>query len=238
MRTSVVVRNHGMASAVSSGFICLWPACSVTRQPPLNYDEDRERLSYLELCDEWGPVYLREFHHTYVSPYGVLFRRGRIVPESVDYSRSWDRNAPTFYKKIAFGRIKRCPGCSVVIHNSYYKNYYHWTLEALPRLYLVRDRISRARLLLCADVEPFHLQSLEFFRLNGMDFIQRREVALADEVLLPTPVNARYGQHNPGLLREMAAWFRWRVAEGGKCLRNDKPRRVYIVRGPDKPRRL
>ncbi|MGQ9662788.1 MAG: glycosyltransferase family 61 protein [Kiritimatiellia bacterium] len=226
-------RSHSVFPIFSK---CLWPECSVSREPPLNYEEERARLSHLLFKEQWGPVWLLEFRRVLVSPYGVIFRRGRVVAESVDYSRAWDRNAATFYKKILLGRIKRFSGLSVVVHNSYYRNYYHWTLEALPRLYSIRDRLAEARVLLCAELEPFHLQSLELFRPATVGFIRRDELGYAEELLFPTPVNSRYGQHNPTLLREMAAWIRARTPAPA----NDSAEklRLYIVRVGDKPRRL
>jgi len=209
--------------------------CSVSRTPPLNYREDAGALSYLLLDDSWTAVDLHEFFGAYASPYGVVFRGGSVEAVSLDYSMVRQRNNATFVKKIAAGRVRHAPGTCVVANNAFFINYYHWLLEALPRLYCVRDEVRNASLILCDDVTSFHRETLALFECGNVMYVRRDELVRADTLLLPEPVSPRYGQHNPKLLREFADWMRRRV--GRDDGRRNPGRRIYVVRGQDKRRR-
>lgn len=189
----------------------LRPPCEVVRPAPLNYEQDKDVLSYLVLKDSWNGVQLCEFRNVYVSPYGVLFRNGSVENVSVDYSMAGFGNRSSFAKKVLLGRVRRIAGTCVVCHNAFFKNYYHWLLEAMPRLFCIRDEVKDAKLILCSDVDDFHLQSLKLFDLRDIVFVKRDELILAERLLMPGPACEKYGQHNPELLAEMAAWTRGRV---------------------------
>ncbi len=209
-------------------------ACSVQRSPPLNYEADREALAYLVLRDSWAEVTLHRYRHAYASPYGAVFHEGSVEPGPLDYSLLERQKASTFRKKIILGRVKRVSGPSVVCHNTFYRNYYHWLLEALPRLYCLRDDLAGRSLILHQDLEAFHLQSLALFGLAGVIQVRRDELALVDDLLCPGPLSKTYGQHNPGHLAGMSAWIQSRV--GVATGRTAGARRVHIVRGGDKRR--
>jgi capsular polysaccharide biosynthesis protein len=219
------------------GMRTLRESCSVVRLPPLNYyEQDQDALSYLVLRDAWGPVVLHDLEGVYVSPYGVLYRDGRVLPESLDYSHAGQRHVPSFVKKIALGRAREVPGTCVVAHNVWFKNYYHWLLEALPRIFCVRDHIRDAKLILCADVEPFHLQTLKCFDFSEIVLLKRSELILAEHLRFPSPAYGAYGQHRPDLLREMSEWMKCRVG----CTPTDtrRRRRLYVGRGSGKRRQI
>ncbi len=66
-----------------------------------------------------------------------------------------NKNALTFFKKIAMGKFRRVSGDCLVAHNAYYDNYYHWTLEALPRIYSMRE-YTKGLTLLIHENEAVH----------------------------------------------------------------------------------
>lgn len=206
----------------------LRPGCRVKREPPLNAGQPGVDFSYLRHEDSWGPAWAYRFRNVLVSPAGVLFKGGKVIPESLDYSRQQRRNAPTFYKKIALGRVDRLRGAAVVAHNAYYINYYHWLTECLPRLYCVRESLRDRELIVCADLKPFHLQSLEYFGLRGVRRLSRDRLMKVDDLLFPGHPYGGYGQHDPSLLKEMAAWFKTAIGAAGRS--DTPPRKIFIVR--------
>ncbi|NQT91380.1 MAG: glycosyltransferase family 61 protein [Lentisphaerae bacterium] len=214
----------------------LVPPSRVRRRPPLNWEDDSKGLDYLCFDDEWGAANLFEFSRVHVSPIGTVFKRGRVIPETVDYTRKAHRNAPTFYKKILCRKVRRISGTAVVVHNTYFKNFYHWMLEALPRLFLVRDMIGDATLILCDDVEPFHEQTLRYYDFKDLVMIKRDELAFADRLLFPSPHYEQYGQHNAALLSAMAGWMREK--DGRVHASADRPEKVFVSREPARSRRL
>jgi capsular polysaccharide biosynthesis protein len=182
----------------------------VSRKPPVNYDEISGDRSFIQLKEYIEPTYLCEMRNALVSPYGVVLRNGRVVPESVYSMFTGNRNALTFYKKIALGKVRRVAGDCLVAHNAYYDNYYHWTLEALPRLYSLREHTRDLTLLIHEKTRPFIEDYLAFFPFKDVVRVKDDEVILARKLWLPTHT-ARGLSHHERLVREMAAYLKARV---------------------------
>ena len=214
----------------------LLPPCRVRREPPLNYEADRAGLGYLRFDEDWGATELLEFPKAHVSPIGIAFRRGKVIPETVDYTRMTLRNAPTFYKKIFLRKVRRISGTAVVVHNTYFKNYYHWMLEALPRLFLLRDMIKDATVIVCDDLESFHEETIGYFKVKDVVKIARDELARVDRLLYASPHYEQYGQQNGDLLRAMADWMR--AQDGEDHAGRDGPSKLFLSRGAETARRL
>jgi capsular polysaccharide biosynthesis protein len=198
----------------------------VSRKPPVNYEEFSGDRSFIQLKEYIEPTYLCEMRNALVSPYGMVLRNGRVVAESVYSMFTGNRNALTFYKKIALGKVRRVAGDCLVVHNAYYDNYYHWTLEALPRLYSVREYAKDLTLLIHEKTRPFIEDYLAYFPFKDIVRVKDDEVILARKLWLPTHT-ARGLSHHERLVREMAAYLKARVpydpAEHG-------PEKVFISR--------
>jgi len=211
----------------------LYPEFTVRRTPPLGYDDPALRLSFLRLEDRAGPCYLRELQNALVAPSGLVFKNGRIVPESVHTF-----NPPklgTFYKKLVLGRVKQAPDKCFVMHHPLHLNYFHWTTEMLPRIYSVRDRIRDRFLLLGEESRPWQMEGLRYFDFAGIMHIGRLELARAGELLVPQPLG-RFPVYNERALLEMGAWFRERTPRNGSDFADC--RNLYILREPGKTRNL
>jgi capsular polysaccharide biosynthesis protein len=213
----------------------LYPETVIRRRPPVNYDDPECRFTYLRMEDTCPACFLHEMRRAFVSPYGMVFKSGRVVPESL-YWGSADRwPEGTFYKKILLARFRRIAGPCVVAHSPFYNNYYHWTTEALPRLFSVKDRLHNARVLVGGETQRFHAETVALFDTAGIETIPFTELAFVNELLLPTNTG-RFPVHNEKLIADMGAWLRERVA--AEPNRSSGPRNVYLARGADKERRL
>jgi hypothetical protein len=213
----------------------LYPRSTIRRVPPLNCANPDEAPSFLRSEETCPACYLRALRRVYVSPAGVVFKWGRVVPESV-YSLSASRvNARTFYKKALLGKVRHVRGRCAVVHNPYYGSYYHWLLEALPRAFCIREQAHDLTLLLGNEERSFHLPTLQFFGFKDIVRIPRDELARTDELLLPGQIGP-YAVHNHEAIAAMAPWMVERTTWDGKEFAGYE--RVYIRRGADKVRRV
>lgn len=213
----------------------LYPATMLRQPPPANSDDSGCDFSFIPLESFYEAAFVCELRRAFVSPGGVVFQNGFVLTESVYNLTRQVRNAPTFYKKILLGRVRRVPGLAFVMHNPYYTNYYHWTLEALPRIFVIRERIRNASLILGPMQRPFHEETLAFFQFPRTVRLALGEVAYSQQLLLPMHL-CPFPQHNEKVIVQMGAWFRQnnkldpaRFSEYGN---------LYVQRGSDKLRRL
>ena len=211
----------------------LYPEITVRRAPPLGYDDPAFHLSFLRLEERAEPCYVRELRNALVAPSGLVFKGGRIVPESV---HTFNPPRPgTFYKKLVLGRVRQAPDKCFVVHHRLHLNYYHWTTEMLPRIYCIRDRIRDRFLLLGDESRVWQTESLRYFEFAGVVHIGRLELARTENLLVPQPLG-RFPVYNEQVLREMGAWYRertpWNGSEFADC------RNLFIMREPGKTRNL
>jgi capsular polysaccharide biosynthesis protein len=177
------------------------------RKAPVNYTQIKNAQSFIKLQEYIEPCYLCELGNAYVSPYGMVFKNGRVVQESVYSMFTQNKNALTFYKKIFLNKVKKVSGECLVAHNAYYDNYYHWTLEALPRIFAVKAYTPNLTLLIHEKLKPFISHYLSFFNFKEIIFIKDNELVLAENLWLPMHT-APGLRHNEPLVREMAAFIR------------------------------
>jgi capsular polysaccharide biosynthesis protein len=190
---------------------------SVTRNPPLNYStEDSDVFNDSTLDASHPPVYLFNVNNAYVSPFGVVFKNGVVEKESVYFYHHHWKNALTFYKKILLRKIVKTDKTCSVIHNGWYDNYYHWCMEALPRLFSMKDKVSQLNLILPSNLKKFHEQTLSFFNINSIIPCKEDELVFAPSVWFTSFTTKGFGQHNPGLIREMSSFFKSKISPTGK----------------------
>lgn len=161
-------------------------------------------------------VYLYSLENAFVSPFGMVFKNGLTVNEAIyDHHKSY-KNMLTFYKKYFLGKIKRTETNCIVIHNSWYENYYHWCLEALPRLFVLKDSIDKINLILPTDLKKFHHQTMAFFDINSITYCDEHELIFTPLLQFSSFTAPGFGEHNPNLIREMSAFFKSKTQSTGK----------------------
>jgi capsular polysaccharide biosynthesis protein len=213
----------------------LFPAHTVRRAPPLNADDPGSRLSFMRREDTIAECSLCHVKRALVSPFGIVMKGGLVLTESLSPFRQGQREAPTFYRKMLLGRVTPVGGRCVAAHNGFYANYYHWTVEAIPRLFSIRERLAGAKLLLGQDVQPFHRATASLFQMAGIVPIGHDELALAEDLLVPSHT-ASFQQNNAEVVTGMGAYFRARVPDDRREFRDFHS--VYLRRGGSQKRRL
>ena len=121
----------------------LFPSFEVNRKLPVNYDTMfMGKESFIHPKESFPPVNLYTLENAHISPYGVVFKNGKIIKESVygmfDAKKQW----PSFIKKIALGRTKVLNETSLVTHHAFYENYYHWLCEIMPRIFISMSNLK------------------------------------------------------------------------------------------------
>lgn len=211
----------------------LYPEQTVHRKLPLNYEEMAKGKEQFILPEEnIDATYLVELSHAYVSPFGVVFRNGFVVKDSVysmfDPRKQW----LTFYKKRLLNKVRKVSGDCLVVHHAYYQNYYHFLLEILPRLFVMKERAPALTLIINETLPSFAREYLSLFRFNDIVYLKDEEIAKVDKIYFPT--HLRGLAYNPAVMREMAAWLRQQLLPDD-AVRG--PERIFISRANAKYRK-
>ncbi len=208
---------------------------TVKRNLPLNYEMPGFNLPAIKQEETYPSVYLYKLNNAFVAPHGIVMKCGRIVPASVSYAWRGRASLRTFYKRILLCRVKFINKTSVVFHNSYYRNYYHWLLEIIPRLFSIKKYLKGTALLVPDDIQSFQYEFLELFDSAGIEKFSPGKVVFTKKLLLPEFTVPDYGGHNPALISAMADWL---IKRAGINKTESTGKRIFIVREQDKVRKL
>lgn len=207
---------------------------TVSRIPPLNNNECDFYFPTIKLTESFPASHLYTVNNALVAPHGIVMHKGKIIPKSISYAWKGRASRNHFYKKILLARVKYVNNTSIVINNSYYQNYYHWMLEAMPRLFSIQEQTQNASLLIPNELSSFHHETLDYFNLKKIIQYPKTHLIWAKRLLLPTPPCPNYGQHNPQLIKDMAKWLK----EKALPIKTSTTKKIFIVRESDKARIL
>jgi capsular polysaccharide biosynthesis protein len=203
----------------------LTEAHEIRRLVPVNF-ADIEKNTFLHTTEKVGPGTLYEVANAFISPYGVVFRNGVAMKESfLNHKAGILKSSATFYKKIFTGKVRRVKGRCLVIHNVFYDNYYHWTIECLPRLFCVREEAKSLKLVIPERLLPFHRFYLELFAFQDIIYVKEDELIRADSVSFPSHITPEPVPHER-IITELAAYILTRLS----ILKDQPTKSVFISR--------
>ena len=205
------------------------------RNLPANFRADDAPLFEHELERVVPPTLLLELRGVSVSSNGILFKDGKILPESFSSSVILDhflRRKRSVLKFLAANyalrRRRKIARPALWITDDWSYGYFHWLADALPRLFAARARANELILLLPHGYEQieFVQSSLKVFALGGVEYVREGEVCVCERLFMPTHT-APSGNYNEALMREMRDFMLDSFRSGE---RGDEGERIYISR--------
>jgi hypothetical protein len=99
----------------------------------------------------------------------------------------------------------------ILIDNVYSHTYYHWLTEALPRLFLVREKIPSSVLLLPSNHnQKFHTDALQIFDVRQKQFLKARVRYIVPHLTASTQIG-KIANYHPAVINEMVAYIKSNV---------------------------
>jgi hypothetical protein len=217
------------------------PAAASKRQLPRNFDERDRSLFQHELEHDIPPTYLLKFHDVLVSAEGLIVKGLKLLPESFAYPFELDEWKRSSIAKLLatnyFLRRRRAIETEVLWITDYWsKGYFHWLTDALPRLFVMRERLDQLTLMLPWEFETreFVAASLDAFGVKNVDFIKQNEVLECRSLLMPTHT-APSGHFREETIRGVREIL---LSAFGKSQGQDTSDRIYITRRGAGKRRI
>ena len=213
------------------------------RKLPINFNQADLALFEHELKREIPATTLLHLEEININSDGILFRGSRILPESFVTPKFWGPKAKLkffvrLFRHILFRHIDidRINSDVFWITDNWSQPYFHWMTDALPRLFTIREKITRATLLLpgayqrvdyiTSSLEPFFVQEVKF--INGI--IRYRSLRI------PTHT-APTGNYNENIIRGLRSLFT-DFYQSAHRYRNCAGDKIYISRGKAQKRKI
>jgi capsular polysaccharide biosynthesis protein len=213
-----------------------------TRKLPANFNNADLPLFGHELSMLIPAAKLLELNHVNVDSTGIIFSAGRILAESFNYRSEFIRWANArnlakfFVRNHAFRIRKNLDKQGLWITDNWGSAYFHWLLDALPRLYVVRDQLADSTLLLPESFQesPYVVPSLAPFGIHDVRFIGRNEIVHCQKLLVPSHI-APSGHYNEGVIQDLRELY---TAYYGHRRNGHPTEKIYISRRKANRRRI
>lgn len=197
----------------------LLDSSSFSRKLPFFEKLTNKEKDQITKDSRYDAIYAYSLSNCFVTPYGAVIKNGLVIKESLyrNYTKNVLMQYPSFYKKLFSRKYVKIEGECIVAHHSWYDNYYHWLIEIVPRLFLLKDLAPQTTLIIHSRIKPFHKEILSFFGFKTIFFLNENELALAEKVTFPSynRSDKKYRLHNylsePGmnktLLQKTSEWI-------------------------------
>jgi hypothetical protein len=209
----------------------LLDAFEVTRSRPANLRPEDDSLFSHEYRRSFGPTRIYTFRNVRLTADGVVIRKLRAASELRFVPQ--EQLGPRYVARSLARRTRRFDRDGeryVTAFNRWSaNNYFHWTCDVLPRIYLARHLIEGATFVLPAShAVPFVEESLTAFEPKAIEYFGVDEVARFRELTVPGHIAVTGNYHEP-TMRELAAFLE-RSLTTPRAVATDRARLVYVTR--------
>ena len=216
----------------------LRPETISRRKLPVNFNQDDFNLFSHELERVIPQTRLLELHNVGVSAEGILFQRGKMLPESFAFPanrKNWKRRSVLSFvlSNYLLRKRRRFEKDASWVIDDWSAGYFHWLADVLPRLFTIRDRLKDLVLVLPHAYKglEFVQPSLKAFIMGGVEFIDPGEVLFCKKLIVPTHT-APSGHYNEEIIGGVRSLLLQVYGDSGGG------ERIYISRGRARKRRI
>jgi capsular polysaccharide biosynthesis protein len=140
-----------------------------------------------------------------INSFGYIFKNFRPVKEIMSFRH---RNSITLKNILSVYRKKRVkigqPAISIL--HGWNDNFYHFTLECLPKLYVLKEHINNATIVFPKQEQAFHRDWIKILALNNVVFLDSHEI-LSTPLAISCTFTSQDLYHHPLIIPEFREWI-------------------------------
>ena len=180
-----------------------------------------------------------KLHDVNVTDKGVVFsllkkfNKAFVTSQLVKkYDKLYLLKVNLFYKKVFAGAEETC----VLVFDPWSaRNYYHWVIDALPRLFIIREQLRDNIVLLPRNARRYMYESVRLFNPKATLELKKHTYARVKQLCLPRPV-ADSGRHDGAVLKELKKFIL--SALDGQNHDRTAVDRIYVSRANQHSRKI
>ena len=218
----------------------LMPSERVEHPLPVNIQEDDMDDFVGFRTYDTNDIFLKRVKSAWVSPSSVVYKKGRLINETVVSESQWMYyRFKHLVKKILTGKTVRLDKSAkyLLITDAYSSGHFHWFLEVLEKVVCLKGRTNEFILLLPSTnyIKNIGLESLTMLeaKFQSILFMDENDFYKVEDLYYVTTVS-RNGL-NPRLLREVRSRFNPTVEKAEKMVYVSRQNAQYrkIVNGTE-----
>ncbi|MFL5729201.1 MAG: glycosyltransferase family 61 protein [Cytophagaceae bacterium] len=216
----------------------LFPKIEVRRTKPVNLRQEDNAFFEKEYSRQFEVVNLHYFSKAMIFENGMIFHKWKIVSESLP-SKDWQNRFQLKFllRKLISLKKRKAPTNKkiLIVTDEWSPFYFHWILDVLPKLYLLKDQLEEYILLLPQTCRlKYHSESLRFFDKLEIAYLDTRSITFAENVFLPDHI-APTGNYNPEVVQGLRSLISSKLA--GRLTLN-LGAQIYISRAKAEKRKV
>lgn len=180
----------------------------VVRTPPKNIHQEDLKIFQHEFNREFSHVNLSELKNVKITCDGFVYQHNDLMKVSFPSEKSYKdgRKKVNFQQTLIRRNLNkdlRSVDKGIYFIDTRSTGYFHWILDTLPRLYLVKDYLQQYPVILPYYYKDYSyiVNSLKLFDAD-IQYIEKNECLFLENLLIPEHV-APSGNYNPSLLFEL-----------------------------------
>ena len=178
------------------------------------------------------------FKNVVVSWNGVVIKGLQLFVPSLAYFTYAEEYSGTFLlRQWISKRIKLSGTVGLIYDNWSVANYYHWLIDTLPRLLLLREKYPNCKLIIPASAPDYVSLTVSALGFNNTFALAKNNFIRVQHLIMPSHIT-HPGSQDPTLIQsvreELLKTFGY-----AQCMMSSLPtRRIYVSRSRQKIRRL
>jgi hypothetical protein len=218
----------------------LQPARTLDRQPPpMNIGElpDYMRQWFEEEASLPDQV-LHEFTQVRVSWHGIVLRDLQLFVPSLAYPTYEREFSGAFLLRQWISKGIAITGTVGLIYDHWAAgNYYHWLIDSLPRLLLLREKYPECVLIVPEPSRSYIQLTTAALGFHILQPIATESFALVQQLIMPSHV-APPGKQDPNLIRRVRSELAKELGYSSSAIAPISGKWLYVSRSKQQARRL
>ena len=202
------------------------PSSQVKRQPPLNLNEGEERYFSHEYEKEIPATYWLDYNKVRLTEHGAVIKGFNIYTETLISPR--DISSKKYLIKSYLKKTIKLNANEkyLMVFELWSHNYFHWICDAIPRLFVIKEKLKDFILLLPdSHKKEFIVETLKPFLLKDIIFFPKGSVVSVPKLNIPTLTSPTGNPHGV-LCKKIRSFYFKNILSP----LNDKSEKIYISR--------
>ena len=181
----------------------------------------------------FDPIDIVLVQNAYIGYYGYITKLFSNIEQIVSPRHRYSISIKSILSNYFFKKKIKINQPAISFVNGWYENFYHFSLECLVKLYILRDYSSNATIVFPSNLSKFHKEWIEILNIKKIIYINENQV-VATPLAISSNFSNRDLNHHHLILPEFKNWILSKV-ENKIVLSNDK---IFIGRKSGSKRNL
>jgi hypothetical protein len=157
---------------------------------------------------DWNPEPVNEYlvPNAMVNSYGYIFKNFKLLKEIVQPRHRGDVGVKNTLAAYLLKKKRKTSQSAISILSGWQRNYYHFTLECLPKLYVLREHIENSTIIFSKDASRFQLEWIKILGLKNVTFLDHSEILLTP-LAISSEFTSRDLFHHHIIIPEFRKWI-------------------------------